>query len=277
MSRVYDLRAIALLDETRIARGISEIADRAEPWGGGMMCAGPAGSSLNYAAGVGFDGPISRDDVRRLIGFYESRGVEPRIEFAPFADRSLLDVLEAERFTLRHLENTFFRPLDDGAPIESPMGWPEGLVIERVDGNNPAQVAEFARTAVGGFFPEGTEPPEPHVEMASRVTRHAHSISFLARFEGDARAAGAGALEVRGDVAGLFGVSVRHDLRRRGVQLALLQARLEEARRRGARYATIGSRPGVPTERNAMRFGFMLAYTRAVMVRPGDGLARVIE
>jgi GNAT superfamily N-acetyltransferase len=63
--------------------------------------------------------------------------------------------------------------------------------------------------------------------------------------------------------------------RRRGIQQALMAARLEHAASRGARFATIGARPGIPTNRNAMRMGFRLAYTKVVLVKPGPALVSV--
>ena len=56
------------------------------------------------------------------------------------------------------------------------------------------------------------------------------------------------------------------------MQQALIVARLECTRARGCTLATIVSHPGIPTERNSVRLGFRMAYTRAVLVRPGDGL-----
>lgn len=34
--------------------------------------------------------------------------------------------------------------------------------------------------------------------------------------------------------------------------------------------------PGIPTERNALRLGFHVAYTKAILVQPGEGLARSV-
>jgi predicted acetyltransferase len=82
-------------------------------------------------------------------------------------------------------------------------------------------------------------------------------------------------MEMLGDLATLYGVSVVPDMRRRGIQLAMMAWRLREAARRGAVIVTIGSLPGASTESNAMRMGFRVAYTKAVMVRPGAGLTPV--
>jgi GNAT superfamily N-acetyltransferase len=65
---------------------------------------------------------------------------------------------------------------------------------------------------------------------------------------------------------------VKPAYRRRGIQQALIVARLERGRERGSRQAFIISGPGIPTERNATRLGFGMAYTRVVLVKRGEGL-----
>jgi len=59
--------------------------------------------------------------------------------------------------------------------------------------------------------------------------------------------------------------------RRRGIHQALIAARLERARALGSALATIVSHPGQPTERNAARLGFRMAYARTVHVQPPSG------
>jgi GNAT superfamily N-acetyltransferase len=83
-----------------------------------------------------------------------------------------------------------------------------------------------------------------------------------------------GSAELHPNVATLFGLSTLPAFRRRGVQAALIAARLERARAAGISLATIGSEPGISTERNAMRLGFRVAYTKVVLRKPEPGLAR---
>ncbi len=72
--------------------------------------------------------------------------------------------------------------------------------------------------------------------------------------------------------AALFALAVLPAYRRRGVQQALIAARLRAAAEAGATVVTISALPGVATERNARRMGFQVAYTKVVLVRPGAGL-----
>jgi GNAT superfamily N-acetyltransferase len=70
----------------------------------------------------------------------------------------------------------------------------------------------------------------------------------------------------------LFGTSVLPAFRRRGIQQALIAARLGRALSLRADLASITSHPGIPTERNAARLGFQLAFVRSVLVKRGPGL-----
>ena len=55
--------------------------------------------------------------------------------------------------------------------------------------------------------------------------------------------------------------------RRRGVQTALLSARLADAAAAGCDVAVITTQPGSKSQQNAQRRGFDLLYTRAVLVK----------
>lgn len=212
-------------------------------------------------------------EVQELVAWFEGGGVEPRVEFAPAADGSLLEALGGAGFRVRDFENVLFRELGaaDAAP---PHGWPAGVTLRLVDPSDAADVRRYARTVLAGFMPPGMEPPDEFLALSERVVRQPRSRALVAEVDGVA--VGGGGMEAAGDLAALFGASVAPTFRRRGVQGALIAARLNLAAKQGAALATIGTRPGIPTERNARRLGFQLAYTKIVLVRPGPGLAPVL-
>lgn len=275
MMEIIDFARIAHLDEMRIARGVADVALESIEIAGGTAAAGEPGSWTNAAYGCALGRPGTREDVARLIEFYASRGCEPRIETAPFTDRGFLAELAAERFVVRHFETVFCRRLQRGERIELPEA-SRDVRIEVVDPADDDQAREFARVVTHGFLPPGmTEWPPEMIESVVRVVRHPRTVCIRAMVDG--RCVGGGSVEVAGEVAGMFGVSVLAEYRRRGVQQALMQWRLRYASEHGAEFATITSRPGVATERNAQRAGFRVAYTKAALVRPGEGLAPVVE
>ncbi|MCA9025425.1 MAG: hypothetical protein KDA86_09460 [Planctomycetaceae bacterium] len=261
---------IARIEESRQALATSEIAEVAEPLGGGWMCFAGVGAWANQASGVGLNGEVTRDEVRRMVEFYESLGVEPRIEVCPYVDASLLDGLADEGFVLREFENVLARQLTEGEDLRAchPFGWPQDVEIVHVDPADEAMVEMYARTVMDQFFLD--RPDETTLVLARRTVRHPRSDAFIALVDGES--AGGGGMESTEMGAALFGAGVSQKFRRRGIQLALMLTRLQRACSQGCRIACINGQPGADTERNAFRVGFQLAYTKAILVRPGKGL-----
>ena len=318
---MLEYREIAVLEERRQALGTAEIGRESEPIAGGWMTFVGAGSWANQACGLGFDGEVTEEQLDRLVDFYVSRGVEPRIEVCPFACPSLIDGLARRGFELREFENVFARQLDSGEDLRSthPHGWPVDLRIDHVDPNCHEQVHRFADVSTVGFRPEGTPLSGVLEETTVNVVRHPRCDAFLALHadltspigersatlskpveQADDKppfddaptsgspasggptsfnavadgfvAVGGGAMEVYEEIACLFGASVAIAYRGRGIQLALMIRRLERAVEKGCSLGIIHSAPGISTERNALRLGFFLVYTKVVLAMPGDGL-----
>ncbi|HSP78091.1 MAG TPA: GNAT family N-acetyltransferase, partial [Myxococcaceae bacterium] len=208
----------------------------------------------------------------RLVHFFESRGVEPKVELSPFVAPRLLAGLAARGFVLSELENVLVRrlPLEEELRLALPHGWPAGVDVERVDLTDEAAVREYVEVSGSGFLPEGERMPEVFLEAGFKAARMPGYDGFVARFGREV--AGAGGCESGDGLTMLFGTSVKPAFRRRGIQQALIAARLRRARERGSELAIIVSRPGIPTERNAARLGFAMAYTRVVLVKHGEGL-----
>jgi hypothetical protein len=214
-----------------------------------------------------------------------SRGNEPRIDVSTMSDPSLIEGLSARQFVVRLFETIYYRAI---AAAENPPAPVPGIEIRQVDPTNARELRAFAEAVVQGFADTDTPGPssapssqnpalrEGLIEVCERSVALPRTLA-VAAFAPDGAVAGGAGMEVLGDVAGLFGASVLRPYRRTGIQRALIDTRLRLASERGARVATIGSRPGVATERNARRAGFLVGYTRVVLVRPGASLDTVAE
>jgi len=248
-----------------------DLASDSEPVAGGWMAANGPGSFLNKAVGLAFDGEPTDDDVARVEQFFASRGIEPRIELTAFAPIGFLRRIAEAGFVLQEFEHTLVRPMDP-AGIEGLVegGWPDGVRIEPLDPTDPEQVRAFVLTSASGFYPEGEPIPDTLFRSGLKAARAPDHHGFIARVDGEI--AGAAGSSFRGGVMSLFGTSVLPRFRRRGIQQALIAARLERGLSLQADLASITSHPGIPTERNAARMGFQLAYVRAVLVKRGPGL-----
>jgi GNAT superfamily N-acetyltransferase len=85
-------------------------------------------------------------------------------------------------------------------------------------------------------------------------------VCFLAGLNGQPGAAGT--LCLHEGVAVFGGASTVPEMRRRGLQSALLQARMRYAVTQGCELAMMVSEVGSQSQRNAERSGFRIAYTR---------------
>ncbi len=279
--------------------------------GGGVALRGKPGSWINYAVGFGLgpDGtpapaavsareaaemgpsPVSREELARVIGWYESAGIEPRFEVSPLADVRVFRDLADLGCCVRDFTNVMFRELSPHHPACPVFEPPAELRIRPIDPGDDAQVRAYSTVAISGFKPQGVLPTEDEYALSARVVRGPRTLALGAympdgRSSGTERIVGAGALLLTGPDDGtafarlggcvsLMGLSVHPGFRGRGIQQAMMAARMNAAVERGCRVATIGSRPGAATERNAIRMGFQLAYTKLILTRPGPGLASI--
>lgn len=270
-----DILEIARLEEARIAIGVSEISDHVlRIKSGGLASRALPGWWNNLAANVGMNGPVAREEIEELARWYESAGIEPRIEGCPLADASLFKHCEDLNFHVRGFDNVLYRELSKGQrtlPAQTPD---PSITIRIINKEDENEVRTYSRLSMTGFSPPDFVPPESDFELWARVVKHPRTVSFIASIR-DATGthdAAAGALEVHDEIACLFGLSTLAPYRKRGLQQSLIAARLNLASDRGVRIATIGSRPGAGTERNVRRMGFQTAYTKVFLTRAGPGL-----
>jgi len=269
---IEDFAALATALERAQAEAMREFALESRPLAGGWMTFAGPGAPATKACGLGLGGPVPDGVVEEARDFFESRGAEARVEVCPFVDPSLLNALGRGGFQLQEFENVLVRPLVPGQDLrqQMPGAWPTGLTVEPIHPEDARAVDAYVRVALSGFVPEGQTPAEGLQRMARLAVQLPGYDSFVARADG--QVVGAAGCATRAGTTSLFGASVLPPFRGRGVQQALILARLQCASARGSTRATIVSNPGIPTERNAARLGFQMAYARAVLVRPGAGL-----
>jgi GNAT superfamily N-acetyltransferase len=198
-------------------------------------------SPVSWVIGLGMQGSVSATDWERIEGFYNERGASARFELCALADRSLLDLLRCHSYRLDGFLNVLACVLPDQVLPEL-----------------------WIRTTAQGF--EGTEtPPQKSLDILAPNFHAANAVPFLALAGG--QPAGGGSLLTHEGVAEFGGDSTRMAFRRRGVHMALLQARLAAARELGCDLAMLLTEPSSKSQRNAERVGFRVVYTNALLVR----------
>lgn len=244
------------------------------PLGGlaNAVYAGP-NSPFSRVSGLGVCEPATAEQFEMAEQFFSARNEPCRVDVCPFSDPSLTEHVSARGYTLGTFTNVYFRPPPTASEDLSP---PTGLRVEEVD---RADAPALDRTM--DVIHRGFEGPTAVRNPMWRMVRASLDLSmvrlFAAYIDGvDAPIAG-GSMEFIGHpdgrvVAALAGAATHEAHRNRGGQTAMIRARLGLVRERLAQgldcdLVMIQTRPGTASERNILRHGFRLAYTRPQMVR----------
>jgi hypothetical protein len=250
------------LAEAQAAVETAEVLERLRPGAaavervaGGFAVYCGANSPVTQAVGLGLNGPVSEEEFARLEKFYGDRGEAVRVETCPLADPSLIEHFGKRGYRVTEFSNVMARPMKP----QGEESWAEpghGISIETVA---PEQMDLWTLTVSQGFAETFPVTPEL-LEIMKMFGMGPNSTCYLARVDGNA--AGGATLALRNGVAGLFGASTLPAFRGRGVQTALLNARLARAQEKSSDLAVCLAQPGSISQRNVVRQGFQVLYTR---------------
>jgi GNAT superfamily N-acetyltransferase len=233
---------------------------------GGVAACSVPGAPSNKVTGLGFDGVPEDAEWEAVESAFHERGVPVQVEIAALGDPEIGRRLTRRGYVLVGFENVLGRRLSAAEPAPAPAG------LEVVE-SGPQDLARWIDVVVEGF----ASPDEQGVLSSESFPREELERVFedMAAMEGFRRwvvrcqgePAGGGGLRVSGPVAQLCGAATLPAHRRRGIQSALLAARLAAASAAGCRVAVVTTQPGSKSQENAQRQGFELLYTRAMLVR----------
>lgn len=215
-------------------------------------------SPLTRAVGLGLDGPVDEDEFERMEEFFRSRGAAALIDVCPLADKSLVELLRQHGYHLREFNQVWYRPLseDEEFAVEA-----EALEVREA---RPPEGEVWVRTVARGFAGRDNS-IEQEIEISTPTFYIPTTRCFMALSDG--QPVGGGVLWVHEGVAALYGGSTIKEFRKRGVQTALLRARLKAGVEAGCDLASVKTSPGTASQRNVERAGFRLAYSKAIMAR----------
>lgn len=232
---------------------------------GGIAVFAGSDSPVTQAIGVGLNGPVADAELDALAAFFKSRNAPAALELCPLIDMSLYERLAARGYKLLEVSDVLL--FDDLAQALAarPPAAPPGVSI-RAATRDDSQL--WTHTVAQGFA-EHFPVTQSMLNVMEGFCHRSGPCSFLLAYV-DGEPAGGGVVSAYQGVAGLFGASTLPAFRRRGVQSALLSARLAWARKHGCELAVSIAQPGSISHRNIERFGFRVAYTRTKLVLPLD-------
>jgi hypothetical protein len=216
-----------------------------------------ANSPITQAVGLGLNGPVSAEEFDRLEEFYFSRNEPVRAETSPLADASLFALYRERGYGVTEFSNVMVRPIDSAERWQEP----DGIEIWKAS----RQEMELWTLTVAQGFAENYPVTEEIIRIMKVFGLSRGMECYLASIDG--KVAGGATLSLRGKIAGLFGASTLPDFRKRGVQTALLRARLRRAAEVRCEIAMSLAQPGSHSQRNISRLGFRTLYTRVKFER----------
>ena len=235
------------------------------PVAGGVASFAEAGSPYNKVAGLGFGGVPSPAAWDEIEWAYAALGAPVQVELAHLADPAIGALLTGRGYRLILFDNVLGLVLRGGPERVTPPG-----VEVRPSGEEEFEA--WLNVVLEGFahpdtqgVPLRDELPREVIAGAGRDFAAAGGIRYIALRDGVV--AGGARLCMAEGVAQLAGATTAPEHRRRGVQAALLSARLADAAAGGCDIAVVTTLPGSKSQQNVQRQGFDLLYTRATLVK----------
>lgn len=188
-----------------------------------------------------------------IEAFFRRRGAPIHHEVSPLAGVAALDLLCARGYRPIEIASVLHQPVQ---PPPAPQAG-NGIVVRLI---NPDEGALWAQTGSQGWIGDHPELEAFFVDFGRIAAAREGMACFLAEIDG--QPAATGALSMHEGVALFAGASTVPQFRRRGLQAALLHARMSYASERGCDLAMMVAEAGSGSQRNAERQGFRIAYTR---------------
>ena len=161
---------------------------------------------------------------------------------------------------MTELNNVLYRRLQPNEPTPE---IPEGINIRPTDSGQAGVAADISSRS---FFPEGNPPEEFH-RWIGPMYQYPGVVTLLAWADEKPVASATGLIIADHDVFAMFGDATSPEFRRRGIQSALVQARLRAAEEAGLDLAAVVTQGGSTSQRNYERMGFRVAYSKATLVK----------
>jgi GNAT superfamily N-acetyltransferase len=239
---------------------------RAVPVAGGIAAftVPEFGRKLNHVTGFGMGVKPNQEILVQLEQAYANMGLPVEIDVCPHSDSNTLTMLAARGYHVNAFSNTFARKLDD---MDLRPSTNQHI---RICSDRAQLESDFVAHSVAGFSVQANQRPTVLLQTLAQiaVSRNDSSLFSASIHDDIAGTAGMSIISTPlGKLAHLYIASTLPAHRGKGVQTALLKARLAAARQEGCILAFVTARPANTSARNAERAGFGLAYTKVTFVQ----------
>ncbi len=227
--------------------------------GGHMVFAG-LGSPIGRVTGAGLDQPFTPEIIERIEHFYRERKAPSQVDLTPLHRPEIFEMFKERGYAIAELNNVLYRKLQPDEEFPAP---PNGCEIRR---SHPEEADVTGTIVETAFFPDGA--PEGFQGLIAPLYQMENALAFVATIGGKPVACGTGLVIAEHKVFALCGAGTLAEYRGRGLQTALLRARMSAALKAGCEYAVVVTQGGTTSQRNAERLGFRVAYSKVTVIKP---------
>jgi GNAT superfamily N-acetyltransferase len=227
--------------------------------GGHMVFAG-LGSPIGRATGIGLDCPFSTADLDCIEQFYRSHGAPSQVDLCPMHGPEIFEMFKERGYSIAELNNVLYRKLD--AAMKFSTSAPSGCEIRRARREEAEAAGAIVESA---FFPDGA--PEAFRGLIAPLYGMERGLAYVASLDKRLVACGTGVVIPEHRMFALCGAGTLAEFRGRGLQTALLTARIQAAIDAGCEYAVVVTQGGTTSQRNVERLGFRVAYSKVTVIK----------
>jgi GNAT superfamily N-acetyltransferase len=209
-------------------------------------------SPCTQTFGLGVFEELNEVTLDTIEDFFQGYGAPVVHEVSPFAGVAAMDLLCQRGYRPIELSSVMFQPV-----VQPDTNLAGGVTVRVTE---PDESELWSQISARGWSPDHPELMDFLMEFGAVTAAREQTVCFLA--EADGKPGAAGVLIMHEGVAVFGGASTIPELRKRGLQSALLEARMRCAFDHGCDLAMMVALPGSDSQRNAERKGFRIAYTR---------------
>jgi GNAT superfamily N-acetyltransferase len=209
-------------------------------------------SPITQTFGLGLFEDLSTAALDVIERFFLDRGAPVFHEVSPLVGVAALDLLCERHYRPIEISSVMYQP------VHEPAASSEAGLGVRVTG--PKEARLWTSISTTAWTHEHPELRSFLDETGAISAARADSPCFLGEIDG--RPGATGSLCIHDGVALFAGAATIPELRKRGLQSALIQERMRYAYNHGCDLAVMVAAAGSESQRNAERKGFRIAYTR---------------
>ena len=184
------------------------------------------------------------------------------MDLTPLHAPEIFEMFKERGYAIAELNNVLCRKLSPEEVFPAP---PDHCVIRRSFSEEAEVTGAIVESA---FFPDGA--PEAYRGLIAPLYRMEGALAFVAEIDGKPVACGTGLIIPQHKVYALCGAGTLAAYRKRGLQTALLRARMRAAVEAGCEYAVVVTQGGSTSQRNVERLGFQVAYSKVTVIKQLD-------